>query len=333
MQVNSEFVCQLALSKYFLISVARRRLLLSILLEEEEMFDVVIQFVCEEMDTPPRIPRRMMNTSEYTGEMWVNSILTRHEKRYYNVFRLHPHVFTTLRDLLVNKSLIGDSRDVSASQQLAMFLYAVGHGAPTGVLVEHFQHSSQTISHYVNKLAIALASLKDDYILQPTHTNEIHPHIAGNERFYPFFKPPCAPLSRRAAAAAQHHAQRVAGPRVPNPRELKQSFREEPIPYIPLPLLPSRRHVPQELQPHSGDVHRDRTLPSPAPAEDDGGDGAGAASRQEGGLAGGLPSAEVPEETEGGNEERKGKVGAEAAEDGGEVRGEAGAAFGGSRSF
>ncbi|MQL81845.1 hypothetical protein Taro_014304 [Colocasia esculenta] len=94
---------------------ARRRLLLSILLEEEEMFDAVIQFVCEEMDTPPRIPRRMMNTSEYTGEMW-------------------------------------------------------------------------TISHYVNKLAIALASLKDDYILQPTHTNEIHPHIAGNERFYPFFK-------------------------------------------------------------------------------------------------------------------------------------------------
>ncbi|MQL84577.1 hypothetical protein Taro_017077 [Colocasia esculenta] len=49
-------------------------------------------------------------------------------------------------------------------------------------------HSSQTISHYVNKLAIALASLKDEYILQPTHTNEIHPHIAGNERFYPFFK-------------------------------------------------------------------------------------------------------------------------------------------------
>ncbi|MQL98771.1 hypothetical protein Taro_031488 [Colocasia esculenta] len=170
--------------------IYRRRLLLSILLEEEEMFDAVIQSVCEEMDTPPRIPRRMMNTSEYTGEMWVNSILTGHEKRCYTVFRLHPHVFTTLRDLLVNKSLIGDSRDVSASQQLAMFLYAVGHGAPTGVLVEHFQHSSQTISHYVNKLAIALASLKDDYILQPTHTNEIHPHIAGNERFYPFFKSP-----------------------------------------------------------------------------------------------------------------------------------------------
>ncbi|MQL88466.1 hypothetical protein Taro_021020 [Colocasia esculenta] len=31
-----------------------------------------------------------------------------------------------------------------------MFFYVVGHGVPTGALAKHFQHSSQTISHYVN---------------------------------------------------------------------------------------------------------------------------------------------------------------------------------------
>ncbi|MQM06448.1 hypothetical protein Taro_039269, partial [Colocasia esculenta] len=101
---------------------------------------------------------------------------------------MYDAVFTSLRNLLVNKSLIRDLRDVSDSQQLTMFLYVVGHGVPTGVLMEHFQHSSQTINHYVNKLAFALASLKEEYILQPTLINEINPHIAGNERFYPFFK-------------------------------------------------------------------------------------------------------------------------------------------------
>ncbi|MQL77973.1 hypothetical protein Taro_010377, partial [Colocasia esculenta] len=69
-----------------------------------------------------------------------------------------------------------------------MFLYAVGHGVPTGALVEHFQHSSQTISHYMNKVAFALASLNEEYILQPTQVNECHPHISGNDRFYPYFK-------------------------------------------------------------------------------------------------------------------------------------------------
>ncbi|MQM00257.1 hypothetical protein Taro_032987 [Colocasia esculenta] len=130
----------------------------------------------------------MMNTSQHTGEVWVNSILTGHEKRCYNVFRVHPEVFTHLRDLLVSKSLIGDSRQVSANEQLAMFLYVVGHGVSTGVLMEHFQHSSQTISHYVNKLAFSLASLAEEYILQPNVTNDCHPYIASNERFYPYFK-------------------------------------------------------------------------------------------------------------------------------------------------
>ncbi|MQM05170.1 hypothetical protein Taro_037977 [Colocasia esculenta] len=92
----------------------------------------------------------------------------------------HPHSkkhrindMSAVVDMLVSKSLLKDSRHVSANEQLAMFLYTVGHGVPTGALVEHFQHSSQTISHYVNK---------------PTQVNECHPHISGNDRFYPYFK-------------------------------------------------------------------------------------------------------------------------------------------------
>ncbi|MQL83322.1 hypothetical protein Taro_015811 [Colocasia esculenta] len=161
------------------------------MLERDDSFeDDVITAICSEErnERRPCIPRRMMNTSQHTRQVWVNNILTGHEKRCYNVFRVHPQVFARLKDVLVSKSLIRDSRHVSANEQLAMFLYAVGHGVPTGVLMEHFQHSSHTISHNVNKLAFALASLAEEYILQPNVTNDCHPYIATNERFYPYFK-------------------------------------------------------------------------------------------------------------------------------------------------
>ncbi|MQM02377.1 hypothetical protein Taro_035145, partial [Colocasia esculenta] len=161
-----------------------RRLLFAILVEDDSLEEDVINAICREQQMEEKrlcIPRRMMNTSQHTEGVWVNSILTGHEKRFYNVFRVHLEVFTRLRDLLVSKSLIGDSRQVSANEQLAMFLYAVGHGVPTGVLMKHFQHSSQTISHYVNKLAFALASLAEEYILQPNVANDCHPYIASNE--------------------------------------------------------------------------------------------------------------------------------------------------------
>ncbi|MQL84057.1 hypothetical protein Taro_016552 [Colocasia esculenta] len=81
-------------------------------------------------------------------------------------------------------------RYLTANEQLAMFLYVAGHGVPMGALCEHFQHSSQTISHYVNKVTFALASLKYDFLLLPTNSQvlECHPHISGSKRYYPYFK-------------------------------------------------------------------------------------------------------------------------------------------------
>ncbi|MQM23719.1 hypothetical protein Taro_056786, partial [Colocasia esculenta] len=98
-------------------------------------------------------------------------------------------------------SRVLDSRDSTHWKKLKLLSEAITSGTnlvrkltchqrhPTSLAVmRHFQHSSQTISHYVNKLTFALASLKEEYILQPTLTNDCHPHIAENERFYPYFK-------------------------------------------------------------------------------------------------------------------------------------------------
>lgn len=97
-------------------------------------------------------------------------------------------MFFRLRDVLLERGLIKDSRFVTATEQLAMFLYAMGHGVATGAMCEHFQHSSQTISHHVNHVCNAIVELRGTYIQLPRTTEEVHPIIRHNEKFYPYFK-------------------------------------------------------------------------------------------------------------------------------------------------
>ncbi|MQL83721.1 hypothetical protein Taro_016215 [Colocasia esculenta] len=77
---------------------------------------------------------------------------------------------------------------LEADTVLAMFLYAMGHGVATGAMCEHFQHSSETISFYVNRVIKVIALLRFTYIVLPTGTEPIHPRIRHDDRFYPYFK-------------------------------------------------------------------------------------------------------------------------------------------------
>ncbi|MQL94147.1 hypothetical protein Taro_026797 [Colocasia esculenta] len=140
----------------------------------------------DEEDTTPI--HRPMHTSRHTGHVWVHEVLHGHERRCYNTFRMNPSMFVKLRDILVERELIRDSRYVTTSEQLAMFLYAMGHGVATGAMCEHFQHSSETISYYVNRVIKAIALLRFTYIVLPSGTDLVHPRIRHDDRFYPYFK-------------------------------------------------------------------------------------------------------------------------------------------------
>ncbi|MQL74386.1 hypothetical protein Taro_006746 [Colocasia esculenta] len=106
----------------------------------------------------------------------------------YNTFRMQPSMFLKLRDILVERELIQDSRYVTASEQLAMFLYAMGHGVATGAMCEHFQHLSETISYYVNRVIKVIALFRFTYIMLPSGTDPVHPRIRHDDRFYPYVK-------------------------------------------------------------------------------------------------------------------------------------------------
>ncbi|MQM00740.1 hypothetical protein Taro_033473 [Colocasia esculenta] len=104
------------------------------------------------------------------------------------MFKLHPTTFMKLRDELMERYLIRDSCYVTATEQLGIFMYAMGHGVASGAMCEHFQHSSETISKHVRKVTKALASLHFIYIKLPSLTDPVHPRIRHDDRFYPYFK-------------------------------------------------------------------------------------------------------------------------------------------------
>ncbi|MQL72880.1 hypothetical protein Taro_005203, partial [Colocasia esculenta] len=167
-------------------------LLREAILEENAMFLAVGKMLMfsimdeDEEDTTP-IPRPM-HTSCHTGHVWVHEVLHGHERRCYNTFRMHLSMFVKLRDILVERELIRDSRYVTTSEQLAMFLYAMGHGVAIGAMCEHFQHSSEIISYYVNRVIKVIALLRFTYIMVPNGTDPVHHRIRHDDRFYQYFK-------------------------------------------------------------------------------------------------------------------------------------------------
>ncbi|MQL95422.1 hypothetical protein Taro_028090 [Colocasia esculenta] len=132
------------------------RLLLSVeaILEENAMFlaigEMLMSSTMDEDEEDTTISRPM-HTSRHSRHVWVHEVLHDHECCCYNTFRMHPSMFLKLRDILVERELIRDSRYVTTSEQLTIFLYAMRHGVALGAMCEHFQHSSETIIYYVNR--------------------------------------------------------------------------------------------------------------------------------------------------------------------------------------
>ncbi|MQL89695.1 hypothetical protein Taro_022275 [Colocasia esculenta] len=163
-----------------------------VILKENVMFLAISEMLMpstmdeDEEDTTP-IPRPM-HTSRLSGHVWVHEVLHGHERRYYNTFQMHPSMFLKLRDIFVERELIRNCRYVTATEQLAIFLYAMGHGVATCAMCEHFKHSPETINYYVNRVIKAIALLRFTYIVLPSGIDPVHPHIRHDDCFYPYFK-------------------------------------------------------------------------------------------------------------------------------------------------
>ncbi|KAF3772067.1 putative nuclease [Nymphaea thermarum] len=103
-----------------------------------------------------------------------------------DLLRMDRNSFITLCNILKEKNLVEDGREISIEEQVAIFLLTVGHNERNRACQNTFQHSGQTISKYVNLILRALCQLGREYISRPN--DDIPSKIRFNPRFYPYFK-------------------------------------------------------------------------------------------------------------------------------------------------
>ncbi|PKA48713.1 hypothetical protein AXF42_Ash021387 [Apostasia shenzhenica] len=108
-----------------------------------------------------------MYNRSYSGHEYVNDLLVGHPGRFRSTFRMSVETFIRLRDLIVSRELIRDTRNITATEQLAIFLRVVTHSASARDTAEFLQHSLETVSRYFNTLLNAMFSVVDEFLKLP----------------------------------------------------------------------------------------------------------------------------------------------------------------------
>ncbi|XP_060969893.1 uncharacterized protein LOC133037093, partial [Cannabis sativa] len=125
--------------------------------------------------------------SALSGHEYVMEVLHGHDSRCYDLFRMDKDVFKLFCGVLKEKNLLKNSRYLSVEEQVAMFLFVIGHNERHRVIVERFQHSTSTTSEYFRKVLKEVCRLSKELITPPLF-NVVPSEIRFNPKYYPFFK-------------------------------------------------------------------------------------------------------------------------------------------------
>ena len=78
-------------------------------------------------------------------------------------------------------------RWITVEEAIGMFLLIVGHNVRIRVIADHFQYSTETMGKQFKETIRAICHV-GKFIIRPSQSNEVHPCIANNTKFFPYFK-------------------------------------------------------------------------------------------------------------------------------------------------
>ena len=151
--------------------------------EDDDFFFIIVPALLEGLNEE----KRLVHTSEYTGAKKMREILAGHESWCRSEFRMEPPIFKAISNYLRREGLLRDTRGVKVEEQLGMFMFMMSHNASNGRLQKAFQHSGETIHRHIKAVFDIIPTLTYRF-LKPPSPNELHPTIASDSRFWPFFK-------------------------------------------------------------------------------------------------------------------------------------------------
>lgn len=131
------------------------------------------------------IPRELTQ-SVANGAKFVDEVLSGQNDRCLVNFRMDKQVFYKLCDILQSKGLLRHTNRIKIEEQLAIFLFIIGHNLRTRAVQELFRYSGETISRHFNNVLNGIIAISLDFFQPPG--SDVPPDILEDPRFYPYFK-------------------------------------------------------------------------------------------------------------------------------------------------
>lgn len=132
------------------------------------------------------IPKELAHNVASNGTKFVDEVLNGQNERCFENFRMDKPVFYKLCDLLQGKGLLRHTNRIKIEEQIAIFLFIIGHNLRTRAVQELFKYSGETISRHFNNVLNAIVAISLDFFQPPGP--EIPPEILEDPRFFPYFR-------------------------------------------------------------------------------------------------------------------------------------------------
>ncbi|KAL4302428.1 hypothetical protein GQ457_10G020700 [Hibiscus cannabinus] len=133
------------------------------------------------------IPKMPCRTSILDDKAYVMEILYGNPTMCYEMFRMKKYIFLNFCDRLKVDKLLEDEKKVSVEEAVAMFLFIIGQNATQRLIADRFQHSTETVSTWFQKVLIVVCKLGTK-IICPRDRGDVQPEIARNSNWFPYFK-------------------------------------------------------------------------------------------------------------------------------------------------
>ncbi|XP_050290216.1 protein ALP1-like [Quercus robur] len=133
------------------------------------------------------IPKEHQRISMLTSDAFKKEILNGNPRTCYELFGMDRPTFTSLCNYLRTHKFLTNSHWITVEEAVGMFLLIVGHNVRIRVIADHFQHSTKIVDRQFKEIVRAICHL-GKFIIRPSQSNEVHPRIANNTKFFPYFK-------------------------------------------------------------------------------------------------------------------------------------------------
>ncbi|XP_024014670.1 uncharacterized protein LOC112088530 [Eutrema salsugineum] len=109
------------------------------------------------------MPKEVSNVPISDSEKFVYRILNGPNEQCLENFRMDKPVFYKLCDILQTRGLLRHTNRIKVEEQLAIFLFIIGHNLRTRAVQELFRYSGETISRHFNNVLNAVMAISMDF--------------------------------------------------------------------------------------------------------------------------------------------------------------------------